>query len=299
MTMTNANNWQQICEQIEQTTKQTFSITSTQTVSGGCINSAYIIQSGDKSYFVKLNRRDLLSMFEAEFLGLEELARSNTVTVPQPILYGVTDSHAFIVLEKLSFSAGRNSAEREMGAQLAHLHKIKQSFFGWHLDNTIGSSPQINNASQDWVSFWAEQRLGFQLSLAEENGYGGRLIQSGNKLAESLAVFFSNHSPHPSLLHGDLWSGNAAVTETGLPVIFDPACYYGDREADIAMTELFGGFSADFYAAYNETYSLDAAYSTRKTLYNLYHILNHLNLFGGGYLNQAQNMIDSLLSEIA
>ncbi len=297
--MTNHENWQQICKQIEQATQHEFSIISTRPVSGGCINSAHIIQSDNKSYFVKLNRLDLFSMFKAEFLGLEALAQSNTVTVPQPILYGVTDSNSFIVLEKLSFSVGRSPSEQKMGAQLAQLHKIKQAFFGWHLNNTIGSTPQINDASQDWVSFWAEQRLGFQLSLARKNAYAGRLIQSGNKLAKSLAVFFKDYSPHPSLLHGDLWSGNAAVTETSQPVIFDPACYYGDREADIAMTELFGGFSSNFYAAYEEVYPLHSNYSTRKTLYNLYHILNHLNLFGEGYLQQAQNMIDYLLSEIS
>jgi fructosamine-3-kinase len=297
--MTNNLNWQQISEQITQTTHLPFAITATRAVAGGSINAAYIIQSDNKSYFVKFNQRQTLAMFEAEFLGLEELAQSHTVTVPRPLLYGLTDSHSFIIMEKLSLSPRQSPSEQSLGHQLAQLHKIQQNYFGWHCNNTIGSTQQINDPSQDWVSFWANHRLGYQLSLACQHGYGGRLSQSGYRLAESLAGFFSHYSPHPALLHGDLWSGNAAMTSLSQPVIYDPACYYGDRETDIAMTELFGGFSADFYAAYNENYPLHSDYPIRKTLYNLYHILNHLNLFGEGYLHQAQTMIDSLLSEIS
>ncbi|KAF3982869.1 MAG: fructosamine kinase family protein [Methylococcales symbiont of Hymedesmia sp. n. MRB-2018] len=297
--MTNNKNWQKISAQIEQVTHQAFSIRSTQAVSGGCINAAYSIQSDNKSYFVKLNQLQLLPMFEAEFLGLKELAQTKTIKVPEPIVYGVTDSHAFIVLEKLSLVSETNKAQQIMGQQLAQLHKIKQAFFGWSMDNTIGSTRQMNNASNDWPSFWAKNRLGFQLSLAANNGYDEKLIQSGYNLAESLTDFFTAYSPQPSLLHGDLWSGNVATTDQGEAVIYDPACYYGDRETDIAMTELFGSFNASFYAAYNEVYPLHVDYSLRRPLYNLYHILNHLNLFGESYLYQAQNMIDSLLSEIS
>ena len=178
------------------------------------------------------------------------------------------------------------------------MHKVKQPYFGWQMDNTIGSTPQINDQTHDWLTFWREQRLGQQLKFAAQNGYSGRIQSRGEKLMDELDKLLENHQPHPSILHGDLWGGNAAADENGQPVIYDPACYYGDRETDLAMTELFGGFGRDFFAAYNAIYPVDSGYSTRKTLYNLYHILNHLNLFGGGYMGQAESMIDQLLSEI-
>jgi fructosamine-3-kinase len=297
--MVNTSDWQAIAKHIEQATNQSFTIINTRPVSGGCINAAFILQGKNKHYFIKLNQRELASMFEAEYAGLAEIAQSGTVKVPQPIVYGVLADKAFLVLEMISLTSGNSQSDKQLGHQLAALHKTRQPFFGWHQNNTIGSTEQINKSSENWISFWRNKRLNFQLSLAERNGCGRRLIKSAEKLSESLDLFFSNYTPHPSLLHGDLWSGNAAVTTQGNPVIYDPACYYGDRETDIAMTELFGGFSASFYAAYNESYPLDPGYSTRKTLYNLYHILNHLNLFGTSYLHQAQNMTDSLLAEFS
>ena len=297
--MVNTSDWQTISKHIEQASNQPFSIINLHPVSGGCINSAFILQGKNRSYFIKLNQRALLSMFEAEYAGLTEMAQSETVKVPQPIVYGIFADKAFLVLEMISLASGNSESDKQLGYQLAALHKTRQPFFGWHQNNTIGSTDQINNSSGNWASFWRNNRLNFQLSLAEKNGFGGRLIQSTEKLSESLDVFFSDYTPQPSLLHGDLWSGNAAVTNQGQPVIYDPACYYGDRETDMAMTELFGGFSPSFYAAYNDSYPLDSGYRVRKTLYNLYHILNHLNLFGIGYQHQAQNMTDSLLAEIS
>ncbi len=147
------------------------------------------------------------------------------------------------------------------------------------------------------MTFWREHRLGFQLELAVRHGAGSRIADAGSRLQEALPQLLEGHRPAASLLHGDLWSGNYSFTRAGEPVIFDPAVYYGDREADLAMTELFGGFSQRFYEAYREAWPLDAGYSVRKVLYNLYHVLNHFNLFGGGYLSQAQGMIDRLLSE--
>lgn len=297
--MTVHQTWQQISTQIERVAHHPFSNTTVYPVSGGCINSTYIIRSNNKSYFVKLNRCDLLAMFEAEFSGLEALAQTGTIKVPHPIVVGASDSHSFIVMEKLTFSSVQNQSMEKMGQQLAQLHKIKQNFFGWHDNNTIGLTKQINEASKNWIRFWGKNRLGIQLSLANKQGHGGKLTDSGYKLMELLTHFFNNYSPHPALLHGDLWRGNAAVTDTGKPVIYDPACYFGDRETDIAMTELFGGFSPTFYDAYNEIFPLHSDYPIRKTLYNLYHILNHLNLFGESYRQQAENMINLLLSEIA
>jgi protein-ribulosamine 3-kinase len=291
-------NWQIISEHIEAATGQAFTVVSSQAVSGGDINSAFRLKGHDKTYFVKLNRADLAAMFEAEFAGLMEMASAQALRVPAAIAAGSTADHAFLVLENIEFGASSKASERLLGQQLARLHAVKQPYFGWHRDNTIGSTRQSNGQYNDWLSFWRERRLGFQLKLAASNGYGGRLQASGERLLGDLAALFDSYAPEPSLLHGDLWAGNAAVDRQGLPVIFDPACYYGDREADLAMTELFGGFGRDFYAAYREAWPLDQGYSVRKTLYNLYHILNHLNLFGGGYLRQAESMMAMLQAEV-
>jgi protein-ribulosamine 3-kinase len=291
-------NWQIISEQIEAATGRAFTVVSSQAVSGGDINSAFRLKGHDKTYFVKLNRADLAAMFEAEFAGLMEMASTQALRVPAAIAAGSTADHAFLVLENIEFGASSKASERLLGQQLARLHAVKQPYFGWHRDNTIGSTRQPNGQYNDWLSFWREQRLGFQLKLAASNGYGGRLQASGERLLGDLAALFDSYAPEPSLLHGDLWAGNAAVDRQGLPVIFDPACYYGDREADLAMTELFGGFGRDFYAAYREAWPLDQGYGVRKTLYNLYHILNHLNLFGGGYLRQAESMMAMLQAEV-
>jgi protein-ribulosamine 3-kinase len=291
-------NWQSIAQHIEAATGQTFKIVSVHTLTGGDINSAFRLQGNNKAYFIKLNRPDLMAMFEAEQAGLQELAQTQTVRVPAPVACGKTAEHCYLVLENLEFGLSNSSSERLLGQQLAQLHQQPRPYFGWRLDNTIGSTPQINNKHTHWPGFWREHRLQFQLNLAAKKGYSGRLQIRGEQLCNEIDALFDHYQPQPSLLHGDLWAGNAAVDKQGQPVIFDPACYYGDREADLAMTELFGGFSQDFYAAYKAVWPLDQGYTVRKTLYNLYHILNHLNLFGSGYLRQAENMMALLLSEV-
>lgn len=293
-----ANNWQVIAEHIESVTGTPFKVVSSNNVGGGDINTAIRLQGRNTSYFVKLNRAGLADMFAAEMAGLQEIANSGAIRVPKPIATGHSQNQAYLVLEHIEFGGGTSVSSRLLGQQLAMLHQLKQPYFGWHRDNTIGSTPQINGEYQEWLLFWRDQRLGYQLQLAKSSGYSGRLQTKGERLCQELDAFFDNHHPQPSLLHGDLWGGNAAFDRQGNPVIFDPACYYGDREADLAMTELFGGFGRDFFTAYNDTFPLDSGYATRKTLYNLYHILNHLNLFGGGYGHQAEGMIDRLLAEI-
>jgi len=290
--------WQAVSGQIELATGRAFSVASAQRLVGGDINSAFRLQSHDQSYFIKLNRAGLAMMFEAEFAALQDLADSQTIRVPAPVVCSATCDHVFLVLEYIELGRFSPASERLLGRQLAQLHQIKQAYFGWHRNNTIGSTLQVNDKSSDWPDFWREQRLGFQLKLAAKNAYCGKLQISGERLCCDMRALFDNYQVQPSLLHGDLWAGNAATDKQGCPVIFDPACYYGDREADLAMTELFGGFSKDFYAAYQAECPLDKGYSVRKTLYNLYHILNHLNLFGGGYLRQAESMIAMLLAEL-
>ncbi len=288
--------WNHITKQISQTTGNQFSPTTPTSLGGGCINRAYRLCDRDQSFFVKMNDASLLSMFEAEATGLEEIAMTDTIRVPQPICFGASDNNSYLVLEHIKMSP---SGSMELaGRQLALMHRKIGGGFGWYRDNTIGTTHQPNSLSTDWIEFWRDNRLGYQLELATQLGCGGRLQNSGERLLELLPQLIE-HRPQPSLLHGDLWGGNISFTASGAPVIFDPAVYYGDREADIAMTELFGGFGSRFYSAYNETWPLEQGYAVRKTLYNLYHILNHLNIFGGGYAAQAQVMIDRLLSEVS
>ena len=237
-------------------------------------------------------------MFEAEAAALAELAATGAVRVPLPVEHGAAAGLAFLVLEYLPLGGGGTRALEILGRRLAALHRIPQPFFGWHRDNTIGSTPQPNERGDDWIAFWRERRLGFQLDLAARNGHGGELRRRGEQLLARFAELFAGYRLVPALLHGDLWGGNVGCTVEGEPVIFDPACYYGDREADLAMTELFGGFPERFYAAYREALPLDVGYPQRRALYNLYHVLNHLNLFGGGYRAQAEHMIDRLLAEL-
>ncbi len=290
------NLWKDIAQQLESQTGRPLTLGTPVTVGGGSINEACRVKSDDgRTFFVKLNHARGLDMFEAEAEGLQALRQADRLRVPEPLVWGVSGNRAFLVMEHLSLG-GRGSAA-ELGEGLAALHRITAPQFGWHRDNTIGSTPQPNTQADNWVDFWAEQRLGFQITLAVEAGAGRTLDTRGGELIECLPAFMNGREPEASLLHGDLWSGNYAFTLDGEPTIFDPAVYYGDREADLAMTELFGGFSADFYAAYNNAWPMDEGYAVRKTLYNLYHVLNHYNLFGGGYLSQAQHMIDRLLSE--
>lgn len=304
-------------------------------VGGGSINAAYRLEATDGvRYFVKLNGVQHLNMFVAEAAGLEAIAATNTIRVPRTIAHGSTGGQSFLVLEHLGL--GSRGDARLLGEQLAALHRCTSfplpcrerarervdtlspwistpippfplqggrsgdtsSCFGFAQDNFIGTTPQPNTWTNNWVTFWREQRLGFQLRLAAQNGYGGQLQRLGEKLLDVLPAFFAGYTPQPALLHGDLWSGNHVFLADGTPAIFDPAVYYGDRECDLAMTELFGGYPADFYAAYRANYPLDAGYSTRRELYNLYHILNHANLFGGGYQRQAEQVMRRLLMDI-
>lgn len=291
--------WDTIEQSIRSSVGQGFRIREKTPISGGCINSAFkIIGNTDTDYFVKVNRPDLAWMFEAEALALGEILASQTVKTPQVICFGDAGDKSFLVLEWIALNSPNAGGERTLGQQLAAMHKVQRPFFGWDRNNAIGSTLQVNTPTDNWLEFWRDRRLGYQLKLAGENGYGNELRRTGEMLCDRMDEFFCGYQPRPSLLHGDLWGGNVGMDEAGLPFVFDPASYYGDREADIAMTELFGGFGSGFYAAYREGFPLDQGYSTRKDLYNLYHIINHLNLFGGGYLEQAQLMIERLLGEL-
>jgi len=287
--------WQHLSQQISQHTQSHFEISHHTPVGGGCINEAYRVSNGNSAYFVKLNSGKYRDMFETEALSLQEMQHC-TVRAPKPICSGQTGNQAYLVLEYLELSGRPDSVL--FGRQIAAMHQITSNQYGWHRDNTIGATPQLNHRSNNWVDFWREQRLLPQLKLAQKNGYGSALSPVADKLLTDFEILFDSYTPQPSMLHGDLWGGNAAALPDGTAVIFDPALYYGDRETDIAMTQLFGGFEAGFYAAYHEAWPLDAGFTARKTFYNFYHILNHLNLFGGGYLGQAISMAEQVLAEV-
>jgi fructosamine-3-kinase len=288
--------WKNIAADIATATGQPAPLEQQGAVSGGCINQAQRIRCGNTDYFVKINSARRVDMFAAEFDGLNELRLCATLHIPAPVCWGHDEQSAWLVMEYLVL--GGRADPVALGEGLAAMHRISREQYGWFRDNTIGSTHQDNTRSDDWIEFWQVHRLQFQLDLAAHKGAAARLLSQGEKLLVEFPALFESYVPEVSLLHGDLWSGNYAYTQAGEPTIFDPGVYYGDREADLAMTELFGGFGSDFYAAYNNAWPLDRGYRTRKTLYNLYHILNHFNMFGGGYEHQAQGMVDSLLSEL-
>jgi len=268
-------------------------------VAGGSISRSLNLRTESARWFVKLNDADLHEMFEAEADGLSALSACPAVRVPRVVAHGVSGRQAFLIMEHLELlPLTERQAGINAGRALAELHRITGGEFGWHRPNFIGSTPQFNAAQRTWPLFFARQRLRPQLELAKRQGHKGKFIADGERLAEKLPALMVDHQPGISLLHGDLWHGNAALDESDRLVLFDPAVYFGDREADLAMTELFGGFPNSFYAAYRNAWPLAEGFEQRKTLYNLYHVLNHLNLFGNSYLHQAERMIGKLLAEI-
>lgn len=279
-----------IIQSIETATSAAFEVQRTETCGGGCINDAVILYGKARNYFVKLNSAVRLEMFVAEAGGLKEMHKTGTIYVPEPITYGSCSNMSYLVLEALDF--GSSGDWQAMGRQLAKMHQQTADRFGWERDNTIGSTPQHNQWTDSWADFFRDQRLRFQFELARKNGHH---FEQADALLESVPDLLKGHAPEPSLLHGDLWSGNAGFLSDGKPVIYDPACYYGDRETDLAFSKYFGGFPSDFYKGYQTEWPLPDGYEQRKILYNLYHVVNHANLFGGGYAGSAQQMIRQLI----
>ncbi|MBS1207723.1 MAG: fructosamine kinase [Proteobacteria bacterium] len=274
-------------------------IESATPVAGGDINTALKLAGPGGPLFVKLRPAGDLPMFEAEAAGLHALSRCAALKVPAVIGLGCADEHAFLLLEWLEIAPLREEAEaRRAGEALAALHHEFGEHFGWPLENFIGSTPQHNGETDNWSQFFVQKRLQPQFALAAASGFKGDLQRNAERIAEKAPALFLEYHPRPSLLHGDLWSGNLGALPDGCPVLFDPACYYGDREADVAMTELFGGLPMAFYAAYRSSWPLEEDYERRKPLYNLYHILNHLNLFGRGYLAQAERLAAQLARDL-
>lgn len=280
---------------LRKATGSAFRITETASVAGGCIHYTLMVGDGQQRYFVKIGATSAHTMLEGEADGLAMISATGAFRTPAVVAVDSDHAHAFLILEYLEMHPPRTDAEGAAFAlALAQLHRHIGPAFGWDRDNHIGTTPQRNTRSDNWAGFFATQRLRPQLERAKSGGYSGELQQLGARVVERLPALFLEYRPQPSLLHGDLWHGNAGITTQGAPVLYDPACYHGDRESDLAMSELFGGFPNAFYAAYRRSWPLDAGYELRKPLYNLYHMLNHLNLFGAGYLRDTTRLAAQL-----
>ncbi|XP_061347416.1 protein-ribulosamine 3-kinase, chloroplastic isoform X1 [Gastrolobium bilobum] len=272
-------------------------ITKISPVGGGCINLASRYDTDAGSFFVKTNRSIGPSMFEAEALGLGAMYETGTIRVPKPYKVGsLPTGGSFIIMEFIEFGASRGN-QSVLGRKLAEMHKAGKSSkgYGFDVENTIGSTPQINTWSSDWVQFYGEHRLGYQLKLALDQ-YGDRTIyEKGKRLVKSMGPLFDNVVIEPCLLHGDLWSGNISSDKNGEPVILDPACYYGHSEAEFGMSWC-AGFGGSFYNSYFEVMPKQPGFEERRDLYMLYHYLNHYSLFGSGYRSSAMSIIDDYLA---
>jgi protein-ribulosamine 3-kinase len=254
-------------------------------VGGGCIGDAQKIDHSAGSYFVKIMPVGQREVLEAEADGLRALGEPGVIAVPRVLGTGsLEDGRGFLVLEWIQQRPGSRVDQGVFGRQLAQLHRSTNQNYGWNRDNFIGSNPQINTPENSWVQFFARHRLGYQYALGKKNGQiGGDFAHRLQGFIQNLGDFLTEPQEGPSLVHGDLWGGNWIAGEEGQGVIIDPAVYYGHREVDLAMTEMFGGFSSAFYKGYQEEWPLSPGYEERKQLYNLYHYLNHLNIFGASY----------------
>jgi len=286
--------WSPIYRQLEREGVRLVRDSEPQPVSGGDISAAWHLVADSGDVFIKTGPPAAAEMFAGEVEGLSEIAKTGAIRVPNVITSGQSDTAVFLVLEWLDLEHTDAAVETRLGEQLVELHHTSKEHYGWHRDNTIGLTPQQNTWGDDWVEFFRDQRLDFQLRLAADNGFTGALQERGARLLKRLPIYFEDAAPVASLLHGDLWGGNWGCSN-GHPVIFDPAVYYGDRETDLAMTRLFGGFGAAFYEAYDSSWPLRDGYRERQHLYQLYHVLNHVNLFGSAYLGRALSLIDDLL----
>jgi fructosamine-3-kinase len=262
-------------------------------LSGGCISNAFrIITEDAKQYFLKFNSSISNDMFIKEAHGLMELEKANAIRIPKVLSY----DEDYILLELIASASKKKNFFEDFGRSFAEMHKCSSETFGFYENNYIGSNSQINIPDEkektDWTSFYFNKRILFQLQLAEKLGNLTDTLRTGiSKLENKIEAIIGGSAEKPSLLHGDLWGGNYMVDENGNAVLIDPAVYYGHREADLGMTKLFGGFNSEFYESYNETFSLEEGYDYRENIYKLYHVLNHLNLFGGGYYSQAISLI--------
>lgn len=264
-------------------------------ISGGSINDAYAIITAEKSFFVKVNTaKNYPSFFEKEQRGLLLLNESTSLTVPKVYFTGATEDLIYLVMELIVPGEMKSNFWEIFAEGLASLHKKTNSQFGLEYNNFMGTLVQKNDFRPDWLTFFVENRLQDQVKLAFDKGLlDATLLANFDQLYKRLTNLLPEEPP--SLLHGDLWSGNFMVGERGEPVIMDPAIYFGHREMDIAMMHLFGGFDRKLFAAYHELYPLQRGWEKRIEIYNLYPLLVHVNLFGGGYLSRVKAVLKRVI----
>jgi len=280
-------------QQLSGVFQQAIKILNWQAVSGGCINQAYKLSCDSGiTVFIKLNSASLLDMFRAEQQGLKILAKTHSIIVPKPILLGSFEQQSYLILEHLDISS--HFDEVDFARQLGLLHSNHNSQFGFEINNYIGSSPQSNKWHEDWFDFFIEQRLEKQHSMLSRQCPSASIDRLWPTFIQACTDLFASHKPIAAILHGDLWQGNIGSV-TGQSCIFDPAVYYGDHETDLAMLEVFGNPSNRFYQAYQEVMPIQPGFEQRKVFYNLYHILNHANLFGPSYSTQALAMMKQIV----
>ncbi len=268
-------------------------VASAERLSGGDINDAFAVELADRRrVFVKANAAAPSGMFQAEARGLAWLAEANAVKLPEVLAVGSDDGPAFLALELIEPGPRRPRFDEELGQALAALHRTAPAAFGLDHDNFIGSLPQSNQPCARWADFYRRERLGAQLALAVSQCRAGSAMQRGfERLFARLDALVGTDEP-PARLHGDLWGGNLHVTAEGAPCLIDPAAYGGHRELDLAMMRLFGGFSERVFAAYAEAHPLSPGHAERVALYQLYPLMVHVNLFGGGYARSVERTLE-------
>ncbi|CAM0870406.1 unnamed protein product [Alopecurus aequalis] len=284
-------------------------ITGTSSIGGGCINAAQRYNTDAGSFFVKTNRRIGPAMFEGEALGLKAMYDTKSIRVPLPYKVGsLPTGGSFIIMEFIQFGRSRgdqvtlsrnpfhSKKKSALGRKLAEMHKAAKSDkgYGFYVENTIGSTPQINTWTADWIEFYSKHRLGYQLELISQRFGDSDIYEKGQHLIKNIHPLFDGAVIEPCLLHGDLWSGNISSDTNGDPVILDPACYYGHNEAEFGMSWC-AGFGGAFYDSYFEVMPKQPGFEKRRDLYLLYHYLNHYNLFGSGYRSSAMSIIQDYL----
>ena len=271
------------------------SVNNYQFISGGCINNAVKASTGQSDFFIKWNETVSDDMFEKEALGLHILHQTQTLPVPEVIGYGSVQGKHFIILEYIDSRKARSDFWEFFGQGLAELHRNKAQSHGLDHDNYIGKLPQSNEIRDDGIDFFIDQRLEIQLGLAFYNGLIDQKFKDHFRKIYPLLPSLLPDEP-AGLLHGDLWSGNFMLDGEGSAMIIDPAVYYGNREIELAFTQLFGGFDAQFYHAYQEVYPLEPGFNQRVDIYNLYPLLVHVNLFGTSYLTSVERTVKRLLN---
>jgi len=263
-------------------------------ISGGSINQTHVLNlTNGQRVFMKQNPSPPTDFFLAETRGLKLLSQAkNGPRIPKPFLVQSVSRPTFLLLEYIDSSSENENFSEQFALSLAELHRMSQEHYGLDHDNYIGSTPQKNRLEKDGIVFFREQRIDFQRQLARRSGLLPVTIDKEiDSLCDELGKFLNISGEKPALLHGDLWSGNYFPDSEGKPCVFDPAVYYGLREADLAMTELFGRLPQKFYDVYQEVFPMNPGYEERKDLFNLYHVLNHLNIFGSSYLSSVQQIV--------